>query len=269
MSSSAPSPAQPFQTVTQDKFLGGKIEILQPAKGRHRAGLDAVYLAAVLPEDTKGHVVDLGTGVGTAAFCVASRLPKVACTGVELDEVVLDLAKKSLVLAQNSNFKDRISLIHANITAKGNKRHSSGLLSNMCDHVIMNPPYYADGRFSVTPNAPRASAHALDERGVEPWVKTAKDIVRDGGTLSIVFRADGLNELLKVMGNRFGAIDIIPLRPAPDLPATRILVTAVAASKAPLRLLPGFDIHETKGGAFTQHAEGVLRYGKGLEIPKR
>ncbi|MEH0069487.1 hypothetical protein V6L77_02685 [Pannonibacter sp. Pt2-lr] len=35
--------------TTRDAFLGGLVTVEQPAKGFHRAGLDAVYLAAACP----------------------------------------------------------------------------------------------------------------------------------------------------------------------------------------------------------------------------
>ncbi|EEA95626.1 tRNA1(Val) (adenine(37)-N6)-methyltransferase [Pseudovibrio sp. JE062] len=257
------------QPTTKDKFLGGKVMVEQPAKGRHRAGLDAVYLAASLPESTAGTLYDLGTGVGTAAFCAAHRLPAIKAVGVEVDPVTAALARKGLSLPENASFADRVSILEANLTAKGSIRHQSGLGSSIADHVIMNPPYYDSTRFRVTPQSDRAPAHALDERGIEPWIKTAKDLLKDGGTLSIIFRADGLQDLLGPMQRRFGAIDIIPIRPTADAPATRIIVRAVAASRAPLQILPGFTLHEEAGGAFTAQATTVMRDGKGLGLTNR
>ena len=52
--------------TSRDGFLGNKLTIEQPAIGAHRAGLDAVLLAAALPDGTAGQVVDLGAGVGIA-----------------------------------------------------------------------------------------------------------------------------------------------------------------------------------------------------------
>ncbi|SDR37722.1 methyltransferase [Pseudovibrio sp. Tun.PSC04-5.I4] len=255
--------------TTQDKFLGGKVMVEQPAKGRHRAGLDAVYLAASLPDDTAGTVFDLGTGVGTAAFCAASRLPNIKAVGVEVDPYAAELARNALSLPENARFADRVKIMESNLTAKGSVRHESGLISSIADHVIMNPPYYDSARFRVTPQSDRAPAHALDDRGIEPWIRTAKDLLKDGGTLSIIFRADGLQDLLDPMQRRFGAIDIIPIRPTADAPATRIILRAVAASKAPLQILPGFTIHEVAGGPFTQQASTVLRDGAGLQLANR
>lgn len=241
----------------------------QPAKGRHRAGLDAVYLAASLPDETTGTLFDLGTGVGTAAFCAAARLKNIKAIGVEVDPIAVQLARKGLVLKENAAFADRVEIIETDLTAKGSIRHETGLASSIADHVIMNPPYYDSTRFRITPKSDRAPAHALDHRGIEPWIKTAKDLLKDGGTLSIIFRADGLQDLLIPMQRRFGAIDIIPIRPSAKAPATRIILRAVAASKAPLQILPGFTLHQEAGGTFTEQASSVMRDGKGLGLTNR
>jgi tRNA1(Val) A37 N6-methylase TrmN6 len=264
-----PSSSDKDVEITRDAFLGGKVYVHQPKHGRHRAGLDAVYLAAALPDGLSGHIVDLGAGVGTAGFCAAARLPEISVTAVELDQTVLELAREGLTDPANSAFADRIHLLEANITAKGRIRHAAGLKPGIADHVIMNPPYYEANRFRASPKTARAGAHMLDERGLEPWVKTGTDIVKFGGTLTIIFRADGLSEILNVLSGRFGAIDVIPLLPRPDTAATRVLVRAVRASKAPLKLLPGFVIHDGPDNAFTPEANAVMRDGQGLGIPLR
>ncbi|MDD7910506.1 methyltransferase [Pseudovibrio exalbescens] len=252
--------------TTLDKFLDGRVMIEQPAKGRHRAGLDAVYLAASLPDATTGHVMDLGTGVGSAAFCAAWRLPKITVTGVEVDAVAASLARRGLALPENQRFAERVTIVEADLTAKGSIRHATGLHPSQADHVIMNPPYYDSSRFRVTPQKERAAAHALDERGVEPWLRTASDLLKKGGTLSVIFRADGLQELLDAMQGRFGAVDIVPIRPTATSAATRVIVRAVSQSKAPLQLLPGFTLHDETGDAFTEQAQKILRHGNGLDL---
>ncbi|SHM11886.1 tRNA1(Val) (adenine(37)-N6)-methyltransferase [Roseibium suaedae] len=261
--------AAPRMETTHDAFLGGKVYVHQPAKGRHRAGMDAVYLAAALPEGTRGHVVDLGSGVGTAGLCAAARLEAVTVTLVDVDPLVLALARTALEDPANGAFSSRVKVLEADVTAKGTLRREAGLTSGMADHVIMNPPYYDASRFRASPAEARAGAHMLDERGLEPWVKTATDVLKEGGSLTVIFRADGLREILDVIQGRFGAIDIIPLRPRADAPATRILLRAVRASNAPLQLLPGFVLHEDDGSQFTPQARTVMRDGAGLGITAR
>ena len=73
----------------------------------------------------------------------------------------------------------------------------------------------------------------------------------------------------KLRKTGFGAIDVIPLYPRTGAPATRVLVRALRASRAPLRLLPGFVLHDGIGSDFTGHARAVMRDGAGLVLPKR
>ena len=66
--------ATPPHAPTRDAFLGGRVLVLQPARGGgHRSGLDAVYLAAAVPEDVQGHVVDLGSGVARGEQPIAGE----------------------------------------------------------------------------------------------------------------------------------------------------------------------------------------------------
>ena len=58
--------------VTTDDFLGGRISIVQPRRG-HRAGSDAVFLAASVPARAGDRVLDVGAGVGVAGLCLLTR----------------------------------------------------------------------------------------------------------------------------------------------------------------------------------------------------
>ncbi|HZW14821.1 MAG TPA: methyltransferase, partial [Brevundimonas sp.] len=44
-----------------------------------------------------------------------------------------------------------------------------------------------------------------------------------------------------------------------DEPAKRVLVQAIKAGKAPLRLLPPLVLHDRSGGKHTAEAEAILR----------
>lgn len=265
----SPQTANCNEDSSRDAFLGGLVYVHQPKQGRHRTGFDAVFLAAALPDKTEGRIVDLGSGVGTAGFCAAARLSEATVTLVDIDTTVLKLAKQALGDSGNKSFADRCSVLEANVTAKGQERHQAGLISEMADHVILNPPYYEAGKFRASPKPEKAEAHMLDARGLEPWIKTAADIVRKSGSISIIFRAEGLHDILNALHGRFGAIDIIPLRPRQNKPATRVIVRAIKASRAPLNIQPGLVIHTDDGSSYTPQAEQVMRNGKGLGLEAR
>src|ERR1700742_4729900 len=57
---------------TEDAFLGGQLRLRQPKSG-HRAGHDAMLLAAATSAHPGDRVVDFGAGIGVAGLAVAQR----------------------------------------------------------------------------------------------------------------------------------------------------------------------------------------------------
>jgi tRNA1(Val) A37 N6-methylase TrmN6 len=77
--------------TSTDDFLGGRLSIIQPRKG-HRAGSDAVFLAAAAPARAGERVLDIGAGVGVAGLCLLARVPGIELTAVEIDHELATLA---------------------------------------------------------------------------------------------------------------------------------------------------------------------------------
>ena len=84
-----PTSKRPVET-----FLDGRVRVDQPQTG-FRSGLDAVMLAAAVPAKAGQIALELGSGSGAASLCLASRMPDLAVTGVEIDT--------SLAACANSN----------------------------------------------------------------------------------------------------------------------------------------------------------------------
>jgi tRNA1(Val) A37 N6-methylase TrmN6 len=72
-------------------------------------------------------------------------------------------------------------------------------------------------------------------------------VLKSGGVLCLIWRSDGLAEVLAALGRGFGGIAIRPVHPDADKPAIRILVRAVKGSRAPLRLCPGLMLADEIG----------------------
>ena len=58
---------------TIDAFHRGRFFVVQPACSGHRAGMDAMMLAAAVPAGFAGRLADLGAGAGAAGLAVLSR----------------------------------------------------------------------------------------------------------------------------------------------------------------------------------------------------
>src|SRR5512140_3587080 len=116
--------------LTDDAFLGGRLMILQPARG-YRAGIDAVLLAACCAAAAGETVLDAGSGVGVVGLCVASRCPGARVTLVEREPVYADLARRNV---ERNALADRVTVVTADLTQPGSLPHDQA-------HVLANPPY--------------------------------------------------------------------------------------------------------------------------------
>lgn len=268
--------------IARHFLLDGKVGICQSAGGEHRAGLDAVMLAAAVSLDPRpgrdvATLVDLGAGVGAGGLCVAARLASTGIkqalhvTLVENDPASLALARLSVSEPANAPFAARIDILDADVTLRGAARTTAGLRPNMADWVIMNPPFHDRAKVRHSPNRSRAAAHVLGEDGLLPWFRTAAAILKKDGRLGLIFPAEGLNRVLEGLHGRFGAVAVFPLFKGAEEPAIRVVVTATKASRRPLRLLPGLILHEKARNAggrrdWTAQANAVLKGNASLFI---
>ncbi|HVY20369.1 MAG TPA: methyltransferase [Bauldia sp.] len=246
-----------------DAFLNGRIQVIQP-DGHHHAGLEAMLLSASVPGDFTGTVVDLGAGVGVAGMAIAARAPGARVTLVERDPVTIEAARSSLAHLANAAFAPRVTIVAADITAPEAQRVSAGLGREFADAVVTNPPFYDASGGTQSPVAELRGAHVLEEGDLETWVRTAASILKPGGRLIVIFRADGLSQLFGPLAGRFGGITILPVHPRADHPARRILIAAEKGSRAPERLLPGLALHVAVGNGYLQPIERILREGASL-----
>lgn len=244
------------RSVTRDVFHRGRLELLQPAGRGHRAGSDALLLAAALPEGAAGRLCELGAGAGLGAYAALTANPGLTAALVEIDPEMAALARASLDLEGNAHLAGRAVVLVADATLSGNARSRAGLESNSFDYVIANPPYHLPHERG-SPDRLKLLAHRLPRGGLEGWLRAAAAILKPGGRLCLLWRADRLEEALAAAQGRFGAIDIQPLHATADRPAARVVIHAVRGSRAPLAILPGVVLHGPDN-ASTELADALL-----------
>jgi len=247
--------------LSEDAVLGGRLRLLQPRRG-HRVGHDAVLLAAFCPARAGDRVIELGAGVGAAGLALAARVPGASVTLIELDPQLAALAAEN---AKRNGVAARVRAIALDALAPPRAFAAAGVAPQSAARVLMNPPFNDPARLRVSPDAGRAQAHAASRDTLAAWVKTAGRLLRPRGTLTVIFRADGLADLLAWLGSAFGAVTVQPVHPRAEAPAVRILVRATRASRGPLVLLPGLILADAAGHP-TPQAEAVLRAGAALPL---
>src|SRR5437667_2511197 len=187
---------------TEEAFLGGRLCLRQPKSG-HRAGHDAMLLAAATPARSGDRVVDLGAGVGAAGLAVAKRVAGIELVLVEIDEVLADLARGNA--AANVIAADVIML---DVNSAAEVFAAAGLPPDSVDIVLMNPPFNDPARHRLSPDMARATAHAATAATLEDWVRAARRVLKSQGTLTLIWRADGLAEVLTALDRGFGTLAI-------------------------------------------------------------
>ncbi len=252
---------RPQPAYTDDAVLGGRLRLRQPARG-HRVGHDAILLAAATPAAAGERAIDLGAGVGAAGLALARRVPDLAVDLVEIDEQLAALAQENAV---RNGLGARVSAHALDVAAPAAQFVAAGLGPATAERVLMNPPFRTQGRAQASPDARRRIAHVAPPGMLAIWLGTAARLLRHDGTLSIIFRADGLAELLGIIEPAFGAVTVLPVHPKPAAPAIRVLVRAHKGSRAPLALLPGLMLNDD-GGRPSAEAEAVLREAKPLPL---
>ncbi|MGQ3212783.1 tRNA1(Val) (adenine(37)-N6)-methyltransferase [Shinella sp.] len=250
MNDAGPTFAQTAVTETIDAFHYGRFHVVQPKGIGHRSGMDAMLLAALVAGEGPMRVADLGAGAGAAGLAVASRIEKAEVLLVERSPLMADFARKSVALASNAAFAGRVSVLEADVSLSGRARIAAGLIDDVHDHVIMNPPFN-DGADRRTPDALKAEAHAMDDDLFERWIKTASAIIKPGGQLSLIARPESIADIIAACGHRFGGIEITPIHPRAGESAHRILVTAIKGSRARLALRMPLVMHDGPHHAFT------------------
>src|SRR5215813_3874054 len=91
------SEPEPALAITEDRLLGGRIQLIQPQEG-YRVAIDPVFLAAAVPAAPGDLVLDVGAGVGAAALCLAWREPGCQVRGIEMQRDLARLAARNIEL---------------------------------------------------------------------------------------------------------------------------------------------------------------------------
>jgi tRNA1(Val) A37 N6-methylase TrmN6 len=245
--------------TTEDAVLGGRLVLRQPRHG-HRFGHDAILLAASTAAKAGEHAVDFGAGVGAAGLALATRVAGLAVALLEIDPALAALADENI---SRNGFAGRVRAVILDVTAGARTFMAVGLPPGSAARVLMNPPFHDPSTSRASPDPARRRAHL--SAGIAPWLRSAQRLLGTGGTVTLIWRADGLADLLAALAPDFGAMTVQPVHPKPDALAIRVLVRAVKGSRAPLAVLPGLVLAGADGRPSAE-AEAVLRHGGALPL---
>jgi tRNA1(Val) A37 N6-methylase TrmN6 len=241
--------------LTEDLWLGGRLMLTQPKRG-HRVGTDAALLVAAAGT-LEGRIIDVGAGVGAIGLALAQRNPLASVDLVEVDPGLARLAESN---AARNGLGARARALRLDMLNPKERREAGLVESASC--VVTNPPFFDAHAVRASPDEGKARAHVLAhaESGatLADWIQASLAILAPGGRFLMIHRPDALGAILAAIGNRLGALALLPVHPAIGASAHRLLVSGVKGSKAPLRLAPGLLLHGADG-RLTAEADAIHR----------
>ncbi len=247
MSETIDPPAVP---VSEDALFAGQLRLLQPAAG-HRAGTDAVLLAASLPPEAL-RIADLGAGSGVVGLRAAQMNPA-AVSLIEREPDLIALARANI---ERNGLAARVTAEALDVFRLG----KVASLREAFDCVLSNPPFFNAGDVRISSNAHRARSHVLAGT-LSDWLRNAATILAPKGTLVLIHRADALGEILEACGTRLGGLRLRFIHAEADAPAIRVLISGRKGSRASLAVLPPVILNAS-GGGFTPET-AALHAGNG------
>ena len=241
------------------RLLDGRLALFQPAAG-HRAGTDAILLAAAAEIRAGERFVDVGAGVGTAGLALALRCPTATGVLLEIDAATVDFARRN---AELNGVADRVTAVEGDLFARAGDR-AAALRPEGAALVVTNPPFFPADTVRASPDEGRAAAHVMKAYGHGDWLAAAAALLAPKGRFVMIHRPDALPALLAACENRLGDIVVRPVQPRHGSDAVRILLRGIKGSRAPLRIAPPLVLHGPDG-TFTDEAEAVHR-GQALVV---
>jgi tRNA1(Val) A37 N6-methylase TrmN6 len=223
--------------------LNKRLALMQAPDG-FKTSIDAVLLAAACPAKAGERVLDMGCGVGSAGLCLARRASGVVLHGFDVQGAHAALATENAAL----------NGLEATFETADVRDFDAAPF----DHIICNPPYFDAGGHVRSPSEEKALAMGHLETSLQDWLDRANQLLKHGGTLTLIHRADMVDEIIKGLKNRFGRVEIFPLFPKDGQSAKRVIIRAVRNSKSPAILHQGLILHEADGG-YSAAADKILR----------
>ena len=247
--------------LSDDKFLGGAINIYQLLDG-FRSGIDAVLLAAAVPDLGELRVLDAGCGVGVVTAAIAARCERAEIDGIEIEAIAAKTAEMNM---RRNRFDDRVSIVNGDLSERVTKLETLGLRRESYDYVVANPPFFDEGHSITSRNPLKRLANSGDGALLDDWMRFIAAMAKPSGYFLMIHLAHQLPKILEAAQGRFGDLTVYPFYPKEGDAAVRLLVRGRKGAKGPFKLLSGMVLHGGDG-KFLSEADAILRGPQTLEL---
>lgn len=239
-----------LQDETIDDLQNG-YRIIQK-RDAFRYGVDAVLLSDFADIKPRHTVVDLGTGTGIIPILIYAKKKPAMITAVEIQKEIAEMAERSIrmnglegsIKIECMDLKDAPALL-------GKAKY---------DCVVTNPPYVKKECGINNPSESKAIARFEIMCSLEDVLTAAKELLKPGGKLFMVHRADRLVDIIYEMRNK----GIEPKRirfvhPSIGKRPNLLLIEGARGGNKELKFMDPLYIYDDKG----EYTEEIHRiYGR-------
>ena len=235
---------------TVDGILDGRLKIIQKEKG-YRFSIDAYLLAHFVYMNKNDRVLDMGTGSGVIPIIVAHRYSCDKVVGIDIQEEMVDMARRSVALNGLGNKVDMISGDVRKIEARFDDQSF--------DVVIINPPYRKFGSGKINPDYQKSVARHEITGCLSDYLMASRYVLKKSGRVYMIYPASRLVELMFQM--RLASIEPKRLQMVHSNDRSHgvfILVEGIKGRKEEIAVLPPLFIHG-ENGAYSEAMNLLFR----------
>jgi len=195
-------------TLGPDEDLGyllGDWRILQRKDG-HRWSLDdllTAWLARRTSPPAPRRLLDLGTGIGSVAAMLAWCFPEAEVTGVEAQDVSIDLARRTALINQ---VEGRMRYVHADLRTVFT--HPAALPQHTFDLVTGTPPYFTDPAQSRSTAVQKGPCRFEERGGVADYLAAMRLALRPGGRAVVCHASRQRDRVLDAVQHHGFTVDL-------------------------------------------------------------
>lgn len=155
-------------------------------------GIDSVLISDFAKRIKSNSIVaDLGTGTGIISILVAGKTKAKKIYGVEIQNYVANMAKRSIIL---NNLSEKVSIINEDI-----KKIDIVLGIASCDVIITNPPYKKMGTGLLNEDMSKLISRHEIKCTLEDVIEKSFKVLKDRGEFYMVHRPDRLVDIIYIM----------------------------------------------------------------------
>lgn len=203
-------------------------------------GMDAVLLCSFCRINPMDKVLDMCSGNGIIPILLRARNGYGDYTGLEIQEINIDLARRSIEL---NGIEECVRVI------SGDVKEAGTIFGSACfDAVTVNPPYMKANHKLVSPNNYKAIARHEILCTLEDVVSQASKVLKFNGRFYMVHRPSRLVEIFEIMrANHIEPKRIRFVHPHIDDEANMVIIEGIKDGKPMLKIEKPIIVYGANG----------------------